>query len=193
MTVAVLTVGLSANAQTEKGKIMLGGQVGYDYSKVKDADENSNSLTIAPSIGYFVGNNVAVGLGLGYQYEENSALASSLFNSTKINAFQVAPFARMYKGDGDFKFFGQLSVPMAWGEGKAGDKTIGKLETYGVALAPGFAYFPTSKIGVELSVRGLYFESNTLKPEGSNTNVTVNNFGLNADSFAPKIGVQFYF
>lgn len=193
MTVAALTVGLAANAQTEKGKMMLGGQIGFDHSKVKDADNSAYSFTIAPSIGYFVGNNVAVGLGLGYQYDENTSLASSIFDAASLNVFQVSPFARMYKGDGDFKFFGQLSVPMAWGEGKVNDESIGKIESYGVALSPGFTYFPTSKIGVELSVRGLYYESNVVKPEGASNNVTLNNFGLNADSFAPRIGVQFFF
>ncbi|MGK6353225.1 outer membrane beta-barrel protein [Parapedobacter sp. DT-150] len=188
---AAIAVTFAANAQTEKGKVILGGNVSYDYSKVKDADAETHSLGILPSVGFFVSDNVAVGTGLGYSYEENTG-ATGAFGSNKLNAFSVSPFARVYKGDGDFKFFGQLSVPMAWGTAKEDDTKLGNIESYGVELAPGFAYFPTSKIGVEFSVRGLYYQNASLKPEeGSNT--TTNSFGLNANSLAPRIGVQFYF
>jgi len=60
---------------------------------------------------------------------------------------------------------------------------------YGVEIAPGFAFFPTSKVGIELKVRGLYFESQKDKAD----NVTTNKFGLDANSLAPTLGVQFHF
>ncbi|SEK55588.1 porin family protein [Parapedobacter koreensis] len=189
---AAIAVTFAANAQTEKGKIILGGNVSYDYSKIKDLDTEGHSLSIVPSAGYFVSDNLAVGTGLGYSYEKNTVDADIFGSSNTVHAFSVAPFARLYKGDGNFKFFGQLSVPMAWGTAKADDTKLGNIETYGVELAPGFAYFPTSKIGIELSVRGLYYQNASIKPE-EGSNVTSNSFGLNADSFAPKLGVQFYF
>ncbi|WP_257670630.1 porin family protein [Parapedobacter tibetensis] len=189
---AAIAVTFAANAQTEKGKIILGGNVSYDYSKVKDADTEGHSLGILPTVGYFISDNLAIGTGVGYSYEENTANAT-VFEGDKLNVFSVAPFARLYKGDGDFKFFGQLSVPMAWGSAKDGDTKLGNTERYGAELAPGFAYFPTSKIGIEFSVRGLYYQSTTLKPEEGDNKVTTNSFGLNANSLAPRIGVQFYF
>ena len=189
---AAVVVAFAANAQTEKGKVVLGGNVSYDYTKTKDVDVKGHSLNILPSIGFFVSDNLAVGTGIGYTYEENSNL-SAVFNADKLNAFSVAPFARLYKGDGDFKFFGQLSVPMMWGNAKDGDDAkLGNTESYGVAISPGFAYFPSSKIGIELSVKGLYYQSTSLKPEGGEK-TTTNSFGLNANSLAPSIGVQFYF
>ena len=188
---AAVALTFAAHAQTEKGKITLGGNVSYDYSKIKDSNSETNVLGITPTVGYFVNDNFAVGTGLGFRYEENSALAGQ-FSGDKISEFSVAPFARLYKGDGNFKFFGQLSVPMGWGTAKAADNKIGTSARYGAELAPGFAFFPTSKIGIELSVRGLYYESVTLKPENGDKNTT-NSFGLNANSLAPRIGVQFYF
>lgn len=189
---AAAAVTFAANAQTEKGKTILGGSVSYDYTKVKDADTEGHSLGILPSVGFFVSDNFAVGTGIGYAYEENTG-AAAIFGGDQLNAFSVAPFARLYKGDGDFKFFGQLSVPMAWGAAKDGDTKIGNTEQYGVQLAPGFAYFPTDKIGIEFSVRGLYYENTTVKPEEGGENVSTNSFGLNANSLAPRIGIQFYF
>ncbi|MFC3196285.1 porin family protein [Parapedobacter deserti] len=187
---AAVAVTFAANAQTEKGKTILGGNVSYDYTKVKDADGEAHALGILPSVGFFVSDNFAIGTGIGYSYQENTG--SFAFDGNKLGVFSVAPFARLYKGDGDFKFFGQLSVPMGWGTAKDGDTKIGNTEQYGAELAPGFAYFPTSKIGIELSVRGLYYQNTTLKPEEGG-NVTTNSFGLNANSLAPRIGVQFYF
>ena len=176
---AAVALTFAANAQTEKGKIVVGGNVSYDYSKVKDADTEGHSLNVLPSIGFFVSDNFAVGTGIGYSYAENTGF-SSAFDANKLSAFSVAPFARLYKGDGDFKFFGQLSVPMAWGTAKNGDEKLGNTESYGVAVSPGFAYFPTNKIGIEFSVRGLYYENTSLKPEDGEK-ASTNSFGLNAN------------
>lgn len=185
---AAIAVTFAANAQTEKGKTILGGNVSYDHSSVKDVDGSEQSFSILPNVGVFVADNIAVGLGFGYSFlQEDDGTDKS-----KIGAFQAAPFARLYKGDGNFKFFGQVSVPMAWGNMKENDTKLGNTATYGVALAPGFAYFPTEKIGIEFSVRGLYYETTTLTPEAGDK-FTSSSFGLNANSLAPSIGIQFYF
>ncbi|HWK58326.1 MAG TPA: outer membrane beta-barrel protein [Parapedobacter sp.] len=185
---AAAAVTFAANAQTEKGKTILGGTVSYDYSNVKDVDGSEQSFSIIPSVGVFVSDNVAVGLGIGYAWgqEDNGV------DKVKVGEFSAAPYARLYKGDGDFKFFGQLSVPMGWGTSKQNDDKLFSSERYGVELAPGFAYFPTDKIGIEFSVKGLYYQNTTLKPE-SGDNDSSNSFGLDASSFAPRIGIQFYF
>lgn len=185
---AAAAVTFAANAQTEKGKTILGGTVGYDYANVKDADGSTQSFSILPNVGVFVSDNIAVGLGFGYAGSVND----NGTDKAKLGAFSAAPFARLYKGDGDFKFFGQLSVPMAWGNSKLNDTKIANTERYGVEVSPGFAYFPTDKIGIEFSVRGLYYQNTTEKPE-TGSNVSRNSFGLDASSFAPKIGIQFYF
>ena len=55
-----------ANAQTDKGDMMLGGNAAYDYSKVVDVDGNTQQYTIMPQVGFFVQDNFALGLGVGY-------------------------------------------------------------------------------------------------------------------------------
>jgi|SRR5690606_13177811 len=185
---AAVALTFAANAQTEKGKTILGGTVSYDYSNVKDVDGNEQSFSIIPSVGVFVNDNVAVGLGIGYAWgqDDNGTI------KTQVGEFSAAPFARLYKGNGNFKFFGQVSVPMGWGNSKSDGDKLGTSARYGVEVAPGFAFFPTEKIGIELSVRGLYYQNTTLKPEGGD-DVTSNSFGLDASSFAPRLGLQFYF
>lgn len=179
-----------ANAQsTDKGTVMLGGNVSYQYNNVVDVDGNKQGYAIVPQVGYFVQDNFALGLGLGYAGNTNKNAADI---KTVSGEFTVSPFARLYQGDGALKFFGQLSVPMGWGTNKVDGDKVASTEHYGVAISPGIAYFPTSKIGIELAVRGLYYEYESHKPENG-TKVGSNEFGLNANSFAPTIGVSFYF
>lgn len=187
---AVTALTFASQAQTEKGKFIVGGQVGFETSKVKDTDNKGNSFSINPTAGYFVSDNWAVGTGIGYSWNKTERADDPDFTQ-ESNAFQVAPFVRNYIGDGQFRFFSQLSVPMAWGKTTTTTniESEAKFERYGVELAPGFAFFPTSKVGIELKVRGLYFESDKNKT----LDRTTNTFGLNANSLAPSIGVQFYF
>lgn len=185
-----LAVTLGVNAQsTDKGTVILGGNISYDFSKTIDVDGNKQHYAILPHIGYFVQDNFALGLGLGYAGETTKSPSDI---KTSLGEFAISPYARYFKGDGPVKFFGQLAVPMAWGTHHVDGNKTGSTERYGVALSPGIAYFPTNKLGIEFSVRGLYYQYSSEKPE-SGTKIGVNEFGLNANSLTPTIGVSFYF
>ncbi len=192
--VAVAGLVYGANAQTEKGKFILGGSVGFNSTKVKTADKSDVSFNVIPSVGYFVGNNFAIGTGVGYTY--NKEVSAGTLNQ----AFVVSPNARYYVGLSDqFKFFGQLSVPMAFGNNKVvapnGDTgaKVATTTSIGVNVAPGFAFFPTKRIGIEVSVNGLGYENLSVKNEATGNKVKTNSFGLEANTFAPKLGVNFHF
>jgi len=192
--VAVAGLVYSANAQTEKGKIILGGNVGFNSTKVDGAPKADINFSVIPSVGYFVGNNFAIGTGVGYTYEK------SVSDRTQSGAFEVAPFGRYYVNLTDqFKFFGQLSVPLAFGTQKAVDANgdtgakLGTTTSIGVNVAPGFAFFPTKRIGIEVSVNGLGYENFQVKNEATGAKVKSNSFGLEANTFAPKLGVMFHF
>lgn len=192
VAVAALTFG--AKAQTEKGNILLGGNLGFTSTKVEGAPKSDVSFSVIPSVGFFASNNFAVGTGVGYTYDK------SVSGGEQNQAFVVAPFGRYYVNLTDqFKFFGQLSVPLAFGEtkdvdanGETGDK-LGSTTLIGVNVAPGFAFFPNKKIGIEVSVNGLGYAHAQYKAEGTGFKTSSNSFGLEADTFAPKLGVQFYF
>ncbi len=192
--VAVAGLAFTTQAQTEKGKIMLGGNVGFSSSKVDGADKSDFSFSVIPSAGYFISNNFAIGTGVGYTY--NKEVSDLNLNQ----AFKVAPFGRYYVGLSDqFKFFGQLSVPMSFGNDKVVDAngdTGAKTATttsIGVNIAPGFAFFPTKRVGIEFSVNGLGYNHASVKNEATGNKVKADEFGLEANTFAPNLGVQFYF
>lgn len=188
---AVAALTLASNAQTEQGKFLVGGQVGFNSSKIKDTDIKATGFSINPTVGYFVSDNWAVGTSVGYGWNKAETTKDA---SITTDAFQAAPFVRNYVGNGQFRFFSQLSVPMSWGKETAklaAVETETKVNKYGVEIAPGFAFFPTSNIGIELKVRGLYYESR--QDKAGDAKVTTNSFGLDANSLAPTLGVQFHF
>ncbi len=186
---AITALTFAANAQTEKGKFIVGGQVGFSTEKIQDTDLKENSFSLMPQVGYFITDNFAIGTGVGYEWSKKEAVGVETVN----DAFKVAPFGRYYMGEGPVKFFGQLSAPMSWGKVEVDDIKTHKVNNYGVELAPGFAYFPTSKIGIEFKVRGLYYNHNQTTNELTDAKVKTNSFGLDANSLAPTIGVQFHF
>ncbi|PYF68968.1 outer membrane beta-barrel protein [Pedobacter nutrimenti] len=192
--VAVAALAFSTQAQTEKGKIMLGGNVGFNSTKVSGAAKSDVSFSVVPSIGYFVSNNFAIGTGVGYTYDK------AVSDKKLTQAFQVAPFGRYYVALSEqFKFFGQLAVPMEFGTAKLVDANgntgakLGTTTNIGVTVAPGFAFYPTKHIGIEVSVNGLEYAHNQFKAEGTGAKATSNSFGLDANTFAPKLGVMFHF
>ena len=69
---------IATHAQTEKGTLLLGGDVTFS-----SVDGNSN-LTVRPNIGVFVASNFAIG-GQGY-----------LFTGDGFTSWRVGPFARYY-------------------------------------------------------------------------------------------------
>ncbi|WGQ08901.1 outer membrane beta-barrel protein [Pedobacter gandavensis] len=205
--VAVSAFAFSTQAQTEKGKIIVGGNVAFDTQKSDAAGAKSNSnFQIVPSVGYFVSDNIAIGTGIGYGYSKTNGVAGA-DNTTaqfgnKNTSFVVNPFGRYYANLSEsFKFFGQLSVPMAFGKDKAVDAAgntgakTGTTTEIGVALSPGFAFYPTKKIGIEFALNGLNY--NTLRKEGVNDEKLkgqgYDEFSFGANFFSPKIGVQFHF
>jgi len=204
--VAVSAFAFSTQAQTEKGKIMVGGNVAFDTQKSDASGAKSNTnFQIVPSVGYFVADNFAVGTGIGYGYSKTSGVAISETITKMGNqntAFVVSPFGRYYANLSEsFKFFGQLSVPMAFGkdkevnaDGKVGAKTASTTEI-GVALSPGFAFYPTKKIGIEFALNGLNY--NNLRKEDGNGNklkgAGYDEFSFGANFFSPKIGIQLHF
>lgn len=199
--VAVSAFAFSTQAQTEKGKIIVGGNVAFETKKSDAAGAKSNSnFQIVPSVGYFVANNFAVGTGVGYSYAKT--VGNATFNGVQNQAFVVSPFGRYYANLSEsFKFFGQLSVPMEFGkdkavdaDGKVGAKTATTTEI-GVALSPGFAFYPTKKIGIEFALNGLNY-NNLRKEDGNGDKIKgagYDEFSFGANFFSPKLGVQFHF
>ena len=196
---AVCAIIFSASAQTEKGTFLLGGTASYQSTK-SDADgaKADQNLNLVPNLGYFVADNFALGTGVGYNYSKVGTASPVGQNE----AVAVRPFGRYYVNLSEqFKFFGQASVPMAFGtvkatdaNGDAGDK-VGTSTSIGVALSPGFAYFPTKKIGIEFAFQGASYNNYSVEDANNNdiNGAGREDFSVGTSFFTPQIGLQFHF
>ncbi|WP_181163625.1 outer membrane beta-barrel protein [Pontibacter mangrovi] len=65
LAAAVFTLlGTGAFAQTSQGTVKLSGSLGFNSTSRDDnINQKSNSFNIGPSIGYFIKDNLAVGMG----------------------------------------------------------------------------------------------------------------------------------
>jgi hypothetical protein len=83
-------------AQTEQGSIMIGGTAGFMSSKVGDADAII-AVDVAPMIGFFVIDKLAVGGNLEFAYLKDG-----------FTSFGIQPMVRYYFiGTGNVRPFGQ--------------------------------------------------------------------------------------
>lgn len=210
---AIALFGLS-NAQIAKGTAYLSGQVNYAQEENNNNDTKVESFRVIPTAGYFVNTNLAVGLGLGYANDKVTTTTTSsvaggtltVENKGTQSAFVVAPFVRKYWTLADkLYFFGQLEVPMAFGEYKAegtetfvagstttvnstSDKT--KFTSIGVNVKPGLDYFLNKNWSIEATIGE--FGYNTYKEDVDGAK-SINNykFGLNLSSVT--FGVKYVF
>lgn len=148
-----------------KGKWFIMGQAGYGTSN----DGDSQSYSILPAVGNFVGPTVAVGAAVGYigsKKEESSV-------TTKTNLFTVQPLVRKYWGINDKLFiFGQAKVPIGFGKNTTEVSSVEseyKYTTYGLEIAPGVDYFLSSHWTVEAQF-GLAAWNGTSVKDGDSTN-----------------------
>ncbi|ASK29506.1 opacity protein [Chryseobacterium sp. T16E-39] len=208
---AIALFGLS-NAQIAKGTAYLSGSVGYSQEESDNGNYKKENFNVLPTVGYFVGTNLAVGVGVGYQTEKTTQTTTlALPGATNVTesivkkpAFVVAPFVRKYWTLGDKLYiFGQLAVPMQFGKTETENNSVttngtttvsnststeAKYTKIGVTVKPGLDYFLNKNWSIEATI-GEFGYSNYKPKDGDATNNY--NFGLNLSSVT--FGVKYVF
>ncbi len=194
---AVALFGLS-NAQIAKGTVYLSGTAAYSSTEDNNDDTKTEDFRIIPTVGYFVAPNLAIGVGVGYASSSEKATYNDGFEKATLSAFVVEPFVRKYWTLGDKLYiFGQLSVPMEFGNSKYeetenntsfSDKV--KYNSFGVSVKPGLDYFLNKNWTIEATIGEFGYNTTKWDVEGAqNTNNF--NFGLNLANVG--IGVKYVF
>ncbi len=210
---AVALFGLS-NAQIAKGTVYLSGQVGYSQQENNNTDRKDESFRILPTVGYFVGTNLAVGLGVGYASDKITTTQTTPFPTGSVvaeskntqSAVVVAPFVRKYWTLADKLYiFGQLEVPMEFGNIKQEGSTIttagntvtttssstkNNYTSVGVNIKPGLDYFLNKNWSIEATIGEFGYNTSKLDIDGAKS-VDNYNFGLNLSSVT--FGVKYVF
>ncbi len=141
-----------ANAQetTEggfaNGDVFISGAVGFGSQKQGDA--KVSSFEVAPSVGFFVTPNIALGGRLGYESTKDETTEFE----TKNNTFSVGVFGRYYVTPASkFSVFGELGVDYATTKSEidAPGAEEQKFDGFGVQVAPGVSYFLGKNFAIE--------------------------------------------
>lgn len=159
-----------------KGDVFLSGSFNVGSKKFsEDGNFKENSFSLAPKAGYFVSENIALGLGLGFstsKIEENEG-----DEAVKVNTTSVMAFGRYYTTPASkFSVFGQLAFEYA-----SADFDVFKVNGIGVELAPGVSYFLNKSFAIEASWGALSYTSAKADVTGAEAS-TGFEFGLDLDN-----------
>ncbi len=173
----VMVVALAANAQ--KGSMYLGmNNIGGSASYVGNSPEfitgfwstksqtgaKSNTISISPELGYFIQDNLAIGLALGLGYE------------TEGESFQygIAPYARYYcKTFDKFSLYGQAQLSLA------GTDTENSDVYWDLGIKPGIAYNLSDRFAITATYGFLgYAAQGDAHAGGLRLDASTLNFGL---------------
>ena len=201
VAVAILFASLTGFAQQARGKWLIGG--GIESSSINSTTTNPtrenkfSQLSINPKVGYFFADRWAVGLGLGYAFQNQKD--SALYKGRGYNA---AVFVRYYQPIGEkLALFGELNG-IGYGAGNVTRTFVGSSltqeSTYrnfsvGAFIRPGIVYFITPKIGLETSFNGLSLGYFNNKNTGELRNVPASRSELTSDGFTASLNFNYQF
>jgi len=179
---AIAVFGFSnVNAQEEgestkgfaKGDIFLTGSL--SYGSESQGDDKESAFGFSPKAAYFVTENIAVGINLGYTTTKVEALN---VDDIKTNMLEAGVFGRYYLTPAkQFSVFGELGANYATGNQDNGTVDV-DTNGFNIGFAPGISYFVSDCIALEASFGVLSYETSELDVNGAESKDSFD-FGLN--------------
>jgi hypothetical protein len=202
--------GMKANAQTSAGSVLIGGRLSINGSNSTHQNggsttkhPGSSSFAILPTVGYFIKDNLALGLSTGVM---NSKTTHWQGNGNEVTStsprFVFAPFARKYFMFSEmFGLYGEAGFSIISGSNNLSvyspiNNTTVVTSTgargFELGARPGIVFFPSNKFGIEASFGFLgYSSTSSISKNNDQRHVTKNNsYGLN---FNTATNLQFGF
>ncbi|WP_396163556.1 outer membrane beta-barrel protein [Flavobacterium sp.] len=190
--VALLAFGF-ANAQEEKstnggfskGDVFVTGAFTFGSSNDKDNEVKTNGFEIAPQVGYFLTENIAIGgkLGFASSKEETAGV-----DTEDMSGLTLGAFGRYYFTPANqFSLFANLGLDYASMKDKLADA---KLNGFQAGLGAGMNYFVSSNFSIEAGVAVLGFSSEKSDATGAKG---TSSFGFGGDWRAVTFGVNYKF
>ena len=191
-----MSLSYASQAQTTKGTVAFTGSLGYSkYNSKTDQKNNAipfaefeppkniqSSLTLSPSIGYFLKDNLEIGASMFYRYSKSDNISHSIihtdgirridrqYNSlhdTKEKGFGI--YARKYKFLTEkLAMYGTLSVghrkstlnsvySSTTSDFKDYSDTNTKHTMFSAVLSPGITFFASQKIGLNANLGAIAY------------------------------------
>ena len=141
LTIAMLLCATFTFAQTGAGRLMIGGDAGFNI--LKQDPHNIVTIDLNPMLGFFIIDNLPVGASLSFSsYKEGDDYSST--------GFGIAPFARYYIGPGNVKLF--VHAQFGYLTNKSDDPFGGdefKVSGTQITVGPGLAFFLNDHVAIE--------------------------------------------
>jgi hypothetical protein len=218
VAIAVITISYGYS-QTEKGNMLIGGQISISGNTSSALDSmslnttRSTSFSLIPNVGFFICNNFAIGASLNFGISnttyKDEDLPSSIYTQTSASdyTYGIGVFARKYFKIADkFMFFINGGISYSYLTGKTTETTNSpnidilsnnippQTDKISVNINPGLVYFISPKLGIETSFGSLYYNYTTTK----NKNVSYDNhdnnssYGINLNISTLSLGLHYY-
>ena len=194
LTVVALFAFGFANAQDEKlnssegfsnGDVFVSGSL--SFGSIKTGDFKTNSFEIAPKLGFFVSDNIALGGKLGYNSTTQTDFPDP---DIKFSEFSIGAFGRYYATPASkFSVFGELGFDFVTGKVEQGSDEM-KRDGFDIAVGPGISYFLSQNFAMEAHWGALGYS--TRKDDTPNAEST-NAFGLGLNLTSINIGLVYKF
>jgi outer membrane protein len=167
----------SVHGQTTRGTILIGGESNFDLSTMNSkwkSDDGSGThgniirFGISPRIGFFIIDNLAVGvkLPIGFQFQEDKN--NDKFSSTSLG---ISPFLKYYFGTSNIKpylngsiGFSNMTMKDDPDIGATNKTTVG---VFSYELGGGFGVFLNDKVSLDI---GIGYNYSSYKEKENNDN-----------------------
>ena len=221
LTITAALAFFTSNAQTEAGTVFIGGGIGINAQNTKDKTGGTTTdgpkqftFLVQPQVGFFLMDNFALRLGVGYQntsYKTHVTQGNNTYDvKTVTNSFGAEIGGRYYWMLNDnFGFTGELAVGVLGSKSKVtsnGTTEDGnRVNSVAVGIYPGIVYFPSEKVGIEATFGSInsnsyllgFASTTTTTPEQGNTpetKTTDNSFDAGFNSLrALNFTFNYYF
>ncbi len=195
LTVAAVFAFGFANAQDKetssegftKGNVMLSGSAGFGSETTGEIKEST--FNFSPRVGFFVSNNIAVGIALGFEGTKTEDFDGPTFVEQTNSEFSIGAFGRYYFTPASkFSVFGELGFNVVSGKTEV-DETLGgttisyeaKNNGFNIGLGAGVNYFISDSWALEAKWAALQYS--TTEPDFDGAEATDNfELGLNLDN-----------
>jgi outer membrane protein len=154
--VLVWITSVAVLAQTEKGRWMVGLSVGsLTYQEQPSTNYKAFSISLSPSAGYFVINNLLVGTGLPLSLSTSKTDNPGLPIKSTSTGIGLAPFVRYYFGESKLKPY--VGISYSYSQNKYTYKTLlgdvsGTGHTTFIVPGVGLAYFINRNVALNASL-----------------------------------------
>lgn len=171
------------------------------FNQQESSSENSsNSLTLAPSFGYALKNDIVIGAALQYTHQKGKSTTTGFNpNSSSTSTTQfvgITPYIRGYKGIGkqlSLYLQGEASYNRFWinqqnNETETNDQNGNNLF---IGIRPGITYFLNKKLAIESTFGSLGYRYGEGKSDQSYSKS--NSFSLDLNPSNLFFGIAYYF